>query len=91
MKIISIRDIHIGEGLPKVIVPLTGKDKDFLLNELPLVKESAPDIVEWRVDLLQGVENIEVVKDTLSYIRNFCIRFLFYLPLEVIRRAVLLL
>ncbi|MER2006559.1 MAG: type I 3-dehydroquinate dehydratase [Psychrobacillus sp.] len=71
MKIVSIRDIHIGEGLPKVIVPLIGKDKDFLLNELLLVKKSSPDIVEWRVDFLQGVESLEVVKDTLSYIRNF--------------------
>lgn len=71
MKIISIRDIHIGEGLPKVIVPLIGKDKQILLNELQLVKDSSPDIVEWRVDLLQGVENLEVVKDTLSYIRSF--------------------
>lgn len=71
MKIISIRDIHIGEGLPKVIVPLIGKNKDFLLNELLLVKNSAPDIVEWRVDLLEDVESLEAVKDTLSYIRNF--------------------
>lgn len=71
MKIISIRDIHIGEGLPKIIVPLIGKNKEALFKELQLVKDASPDVVEWRVDLLQEVECLESVKDTLSYIRGY--------------------
>ncbi|QFG00619.1 type I 3-dehydroquinate dehydratase [Psychrobacillus glaciei] len=70
MKIFSIRDIHIGEGIPKVIVPLMGKNTEQLLLEIKIIKEATPDIVEWRADVLEEVENIEAVKKTLSAIRT---------------------
>lgn len=70
MKIISIRDIHIGEGIPKIIVPLMGKNADQLLVEIKAIKQARPDIIEWRVDVLEEVENIDVVKNTLSTIRE---------------------
>ncbi|WP_144510722.1 type I 3-dehydroquinate dehydratase [Bacillus sp. FJAT-22090] len=77
MKIVSIRDIHIGEGIPKVIVPLIGKNLDELLAEMKIIKQAGPDIVEWRVDVLEEVENLEIVKKTLSTIR----KTLFPIPL----------
>lgn len=70
MKIVSIRDIHIGEGVPKVIIPLMGKNVDELLAEIKTIKQARPDIVEWRVDALEEVESIEFVKKTLSTIRE---------------------
>ncbi|WP_391205081.1 type I 3-dehydroquinate dehydratase [Psychrobacillus sp. L4] len=69
MKIISIRDIHIGKDIPKIIVPLMGKNIDQLLLEIKTIKQVNPDIVEWRADMLEEVENIEAVKKTLSSIR----------------------
>ncbi|TQR21598.1 type I 3-dehydroquinate dehydratase [Psychrobacillus vulpis] len=70
MKIVSIRNIHVGEGIPKIIVPLMGKNTDQLLLEIKTIKKASPDIVEWRVDVLDEVENINVVKQTLSIIRE---------------------
>ncbi|MFJ8063530.1 type I 3-dehydroquinate dehydratase [Psychrobacillus sp. NPDC096426] len=70
MKIVSIRDIHIGEGVPKIIVPLMGRNVDQLLLEIKTIKQVAPDIVEWRADTLEGIDNLEVVKETLSTIRE---------------------
>ncbi|MEK4487568.1 type I 3-dehydroquinate dehydratase [Psychrobacillus sp. FSL H8-0484] len=70
MKIVSIRDIHIGEGVPKIIVPLMGKNKDQLLTEIKTIQQVSPDIVEWRADVLVDIENIEAVKETLSAIRK---------------------
>ncbi|SES30131.1 type I 3-dehydroquinate dehydratase [Psychrobacillus sp. OK032] len=70
MKIVSIRDIHVGEGVPKIIVPLMGKNVEQLLLEVNTIKQAAPDIVEWRADALEEIDNLEVVKETLSTIRE---------------------
>ena len=70
MKIISIRDVHIGEGVPKIIVPLMGRNVEQLLLEIKTIKQAAPDIVEWRADALEKIDNLEVVKETLSTIRE---------------------
>ncbi|GGA38986.1 type I 3-dehydroquinate dehydratase [Psychrobacillus lasiicapitis] len=70
MKIVSIRDIHIGEGVPKIIVPLMGRNEEQLLLEIKTIKQAAPDIVEWRADMLEEIENLEVVKKTASTIRD---------------------
>lgn len=70
MKIVSIRDIHIGEGVPKIIIPLMGKNVEQLLEEIKTIKQAAPDIVEWRADVLEGIENFEIVKGALSAVRD---------------------
>lgn len=70
MKIVSVREIHIGEGVPKIIVPLMGKNVEQLLGEIKTIKQATPDIVEWRADALEEIENLEVVKESLSTIRD---------------------
>ncbi|MEI4771337.1 type I 3-dehydroquinate dehydratase [Psychrobacillus sp. FJAT-51614] len=70
MKVISIRNIHIGEGLPKIIVPLMGKNLEQLLSEINTIKQAGPDIVEWRADVLDEVENLEEVLEVISTIHE---------------------
>ncbi|MFJ7827339.1 type I 3-dehydroquinate dehydratase [Psychrobacillus sp. NPDC096623] len=70
MKVVSIRDIHIGKGAPKVIVPLMGRTLDELLLEIKTIKQINLDIVEWRADLLDDIEDITKVKQTLAVIRE---------------------
>jgi 3-dehydroquinate dehydratase-1 len=70
LKIVSIRNIHIGEGVPKIIVPLMGRNVEQLLMEIKTIKQATPDIVEWRADALEEIDNLEVVKETLSTIRE---------------------
>lgn len=70
MKVVSIRDIHIGEGVPKVIVPLMGNTLEELLLEIQKIKQINLDIVEWRADLLEDIEDLTKVNQTLSVIRK---------------------
>ena len=70
MKVVSIRDIHIGEGVPKVIVPLMGNTLEELLLEIQKIKQVSLDIVEWRADLLEDIEDLTKVHETLSVIRK---------------------
>lgn len=70
MKIVSIRDIHIGEGVPKVIVPLMGTTLEELLLEIKIIKKFNLDIVEWRADMLKQIDDLTQVKQTLSALRD---------------------
>lgn len=63
---LKVRDIKIGEGIPKIIVPLMGETAEELLTEVRAVKELVPDMVEWRADKYNEVKNIEKVKMMLS-------------------------
>lgn len=50
MKTVNVRNIVIGEGIPKVCIPLTEKDLPGLFEEAKLAAASGADIVEWRAD-----------------------------------------
>ena len=51
---VTVRGTVIGAGRPKVIVPLTGGTVEELLAEAAAVVAAGPDVVEWRVDHLDG-------------------------------------
>ncbi len=70
MSTLQIKHLTIGEGIPKIIVPLVGTTKEEIIGEAQLVKELKPDVVEWRVDLYEGVENLALVKEMISMLRN---------------------
>ena len=70
MGILMIKDITIGEGAPKVVVPLVGKTEEELLQEAILVKTFKPDIVEWRADLFDEVDYIDTVITMVRKLRT---------------------
>lgn len=69
MKTITIRNIKIGEGSPKIIVPIVGKAKKEIIEMAQNLNELKIDLVEWRVDFYDEVFNIEKVIDTLKDLR----------------------
>lgn len=54
----------IGEGnQPLICTPLVGKQREAILSELHHVLEKCPDLIEWRVDFFEGIEDTgEVLK-----------------------------
>lgn len=69
-KKIEVRGVTLGEGRPKICTPLMGKDKSLLIEEVQLLKTMAVDIVEWRMDYFEQVENIKVVREVLKTLRE---------------------
>lgn len=69
-KVVTVRDIKIGEGIPKICVPLVGKTREELIEEILELKEISLDLVEWRADFYEDVENIDKVKETLKELRK---------------------
>lgn len=70
MTAVTVRNVNIGEGRPKIVVPLTGKDKKELCEELAMIATLSPDLVEWRVDFFEDAENISAVTGMATELRN---------------------
>lgn len=67
---LTIRDVTIGEGTPKICVPMVGDTLDKLLEEADYLQNLEIDLVEWRVDFFQLVEDLEAVKHALVEVRK---------------------
>ncbi len=69
-KVVKVKDVVIGEGLPKICVPMVGESLSELLEEANYLKDLDVDIVEWRVDFFEYATDIEKVKQALKEIRE---------------------
>ncbi|MBL4965491.1 type I 3-dehydroquinate dehydratase [Bacillus halotolerans] len=70
MNVLTIKGVSIGEGMPKIIVPLMGKTEKQILKEAEAVKLLDPDIVEWRVDVFEKADDSEAVLKMISKLRE---------------------
>lgn len=68
-KVVKIKDVTIGEGLPKICVPMVGETIPQLVEEANFLKDLDLDVVEWRVDFFEDVTNIDKVKEALQAIK----------------------
>lgn len=71
MNMLKIRNTTIGEGIPKIIVPLVGATEEQILQEAASVKDLKPDVVEWRVDFFDKVEKIDAIQEIIAKLRKF--------------------
>ena len=69
MNTVRIRDIEIGAGAPKVIVPIVGITKEDIIEEAKTFDSIPIDVVEWRVDWFEGVFDFAKVEDVLKDLR----------------------
>lgn len=77
MKTLTIGDLSLGEGLPKICVPLTGKNPQDLQEEARQVKEMPCQLVEWRADYMLEAqkkmgftEKVKSLKQMLGRLRT---------------------
>ena len=69
MKTVQVRNVIIGEGRPKICVPIVGQTKEEILTEAGSFAEFPIDVVEWRADWFEGVFDFEKVEDVLKELR----------------------
>ncbi|MGV4198861.1 type I 3-dehydroquinate dehydratase [Citrobacter murliniae] len=70
MKTVTVRNLVIGEGAPKIIVSLMGKDISTVKSEALAYREADFDILEWRVDHFADVSSIDAVLEAARAIRD---------------------
>lgn len=68
--IVEVRNLKLGEGMPKICVPLVGKTNEQIIEEAKYLKTLKADLVEWRVDHYEHVEDLDKVKDILAKLRS---------------------
>ncbi|MBQ6909222.1 MAG: hypothetical protein IJQ29_03835 [Synergistaceae bacterium] len=48
---LKIRDIELGQGMAKIIAPVTAKFQNEILNQAKeIIKLDCVDLIEWRAD-----------------------------------------
>ena len=70
MNTVQVKNVTIGEGLPKIIVPIVGQTKDEIIAAAKSFANVELDIVEWRVDWFEGVFYFDQVKDVAQALRD---------------------
>ncbi len=61
MNTVKIRNVEFGAGVPKICVPIVGKTKEDVLEQAKTITETPADIIEWRMDWFEGVEDTKAV------------------------------
>ena len=69
MKTVLVRNIKIGEGMPKICVPIMGKNKEEILYFAEKVKKADADLAECRADWFEDILKEEAVKEILLGLR----------------------
>lgn len=52
---LRIKSITLGDGIPRICVPITGKSREEILSQSEIIARSQPDLVEWRSDYYEDV------------------------------------
>ena len=85
MKTVQVRNITLGEGRPKICVPIVGQTKDDILLEAGTFARIPVDVVEWRVDWFEGVFEFDKVEDLLKDLRTFLTQTRFWMWQKISR------
>ena len=70
MNPVIVRNVSIGEGMPKICVPIVGKTRDEILEAAKEIPGSSTDLVEWRVDWYESVLEIQKVASVAAELRK---------------------
>lgn len=70
MNTVKVRNIAIGEGMPKICVPIVGVTKEAILEEARAITKLPADVVEWRIDWFEGVFDWAQMEDVLKALRE---------------------
>lgn len=68
--VLEIRDLRIGEGRPKICIPIISKTAEKILKEAEKILQYPADMVEWRADWFEGVRDPEALEKVIRDLRG---------------------
>ncbi len=69
MNPVVVRNVKIGEGIPKICVPIVGITKEEIIQEAKSFETIPVDVAEWRADWFEDVFDMEKVREVLKELR----------------------
>lgn len=70
MNPVVVRGVKIGEGIPKICVPIVGQTREEIVEAGKAMKSAGADVVEWRVDWYEEVFDYAKVEETAADLRK---------------------
>ena len=70
MNTVKVRNTVIGEGMPKICVPIVGVTKEAILDEARAITKLPADVVEWRIDWFENVFDFAALEDVMKGLRE---------------------
>ena len=71
MRIVKVRNVEFGTDRPKIAVPITGKSSDDIIKQAETIMSSDnADLIEWRIDFFDQVEDAEKLVETAKKLRQ---------------------
>ena len=67
---VSVRNIVLGEGIPKICIPLVSTCLDALLNDIKKALDHSADLIEWRVDWMDDIFKEGYLEEILPAVRK---------------------
>jgi 3-dehydroquinate dehydratase I len=61
IKPVVVKEVTIGEGVPKILVPLTGSNAEELRRQVDVLPRRSVDVVEWRADYFAALTDTSSV------------------------------
>ncbi|WP_448071189.1 type I 3-dehydroquinate dehydratase [Georgenia yuyongxinii] len=63
IRTVTVKDVTLGAGVPKIVVPLTGAGPEQLAAQAAALRGHACDVVEWRADFFTRLGDVDAVVD----------------------------
>ena len=70
MNTVTMKNVEFGAGVPKICVPICGKNKEDVLEQAKIILDTPADIIEWRMDWFEQVENTASVVEMAEELRE---------------------
>lgn len=67
---VQIRNVVIGEGMPKICAPIVGRTREEILLQAKELKAAGPDLAEWRADWFEKAGEKEELREMLELLRG---------------------
>ena len=65
----EIKGIRIGDGQPVICVPVVALKKEEVITNIRFLAEQKVQMIEWRVDCFEEVDDFHAVSEVLQVIR----------------------
>lgn len=69
-KCVAVRQIMLGDGTPRICIPLMAANRKELDTELMQILAGPCDLIEWRADVYRETQQEHWITETLSYLRE---------------------
>ena len=70
MKMVNIRGVELGAGVPKTIVPIVARTKAAIIEKAKEINTLPADLVEWRADFYEDLFSTPKLLETLKELRG---------------------